>query len=89
METVEALGPKWAAGAALRLNKLANLPLPTKAELAAEAKEFERARQRAERKGDRALELLASAECRASRATILAMADDYRVGGTDEKRIAL
>jgi hypothetical protein len=65
---------------ALTLAELAALPV-TKADLAHEAKEFAEACARAEAKGDRAQELLTSAECDPYQNPALALASSEDYGG--------
>lgn len=67
----EAKGSKW-----LTLAEVAALPI-TKTDLAHEAAEFEKVCARAEAKGYRALELLASAACNPDPALVAAWSADF------------
>jgi hypothetical protein len=67
---------------ALTLAELAALPV-TKANLAHEAAEFAAACRRAEAKGNRAQELLASAECNPDPALVGAWLKDYGARNDD------
>jgi hypothetical protein len=74
----EAKGRPW-----LTLAEVAALPI-TKADLAHDAAAFEEACERAEAKGNRAQDLLASAECNPDPALVTAWAKDF--GGTNDRR---
>lgn len=65
-----------------RIDELAEMPLPTKAEEAAEQAELEESRRHAEKHGDWLLELLRSPECDPRRIAVSsAKASDYEVKG--------